>query len=320
MIPSNITREQIIQAISEIKKGKIPPYRESTRWSILHNGEHFPPKYVISLANELANGRELDPSQFSGGDETNNFLKERGFDIVEKTTSVQVIKIVTHDKDPIRAAEVLYEDGVIAVGWTDFGDLTGKTKEEIQQISQTEWGRTDQQSLRDANQLVTFRDKIHKGDLVIAYRTKNVVAMIGEIEGDYYFDDKNRVGNPGGELRYANQRKVVWWEKPRNFNRSHLPSPLKEKVALPGTILICAENYDKLTLVESLESAGLQVSFRPAENRRGQQDEESTFIKLLQEKKQIILYGPPGTGKTYEAQRFAIGFLLRSTRANGRGL
>jgi len=318
VIPSNITRQHILQAISEIKKGKIPPYRESTAWSILYNGEHFPPKYVISLANKFANGRELDPSQFSGGDETNNFLKRKEFDIVEKTTNVQVIKIVTHHKDPKRAAEILYEDGVVAVGWTDFGDLTGKTKDEIQQISQAKWGGSNLSSLKDANQLITFRDKIHKGDLIIAYSRNNTVAMIGEIEGDYYFDDKNRVGNINGELGYANQLKVVWWEKPRNFNRSKLPPPLDEKVKVPGTILICAENYDKLALVRSLEKAGLEVSFGSAVNRRGQQDGESPFFKLLQEKKQIILYGPPGTGKTYEAQRFAVGYLLRSTQANGR--
>jgi len=33
---------------------------------------------------------------------------------------------------------------------------------------------------------------------------------------------------------------------------------------------------------------------------------------LLLDKKQIIFYGPPGTGKTYEAQRFAVKFLLGS--------
>lgn len=131
MIPSNITREHVIQAINEIKEGKIPYHRESTRWSILYDGEQFPPKYVVSVANKFANRNESDPSQFSGGDETNNFLRERGFEIVEKTTRVQVVKIVTHHENPERTAEVLYEDGIIAVGWTEFGDLSGLTKEII---------------------------------------------------------------------------------------------------------------------------------------------------------------------------------------------
>jgi len=37
---------------------------------------------LISLANKFANGNELLPTEFSGGLETNNFLKKLGFEIV----------------------------------------------------------------------------------------------------------------------------------------------------------------------------------------------------------------------------------------------
>jgi len=81
MIPSNINREHVLKAIREIQKDGIPPGRSSKKFYILFEGEKLPPKYVISLANRFVNGRELDSSQFGGGQETNSFLKRLGFDI-----------------------------------------------------------------------------------------------------------------------------------------------------------------------------------------------------------------------------------------------
>ncbi|MCM3790338.1 HNH endonuclease [Domibacillus indicus] len=84
-IPKNINQEHIIQAIQKISKEGVPEKRGSTRFSILYEGKHYPPKYVISIANIFANGEELSSSKFSGGEETNKFLSKLGFNIVETT-------------------------------------------------------------------------------------------------------------------------------------------------------------------------------------------------------------------------------------------
>ena len=47
------------------------------------NGEHLPPKYTISLAHQVATGECLHPDRFSGGAESNGFLRRRGFDVVK---------------------------------------------------------------------------------------------------------------------------------------------------------------------------------------------------------------------------------------------
>lgn len=86
MIPTNITREHVIRALEEIDACTIPQGRKSTKFVLVYNGRRYPPKYVISLANKFVNGEELNPSEFSGGQETNNFLKGLGFDIEEITS------------------------------------------------------------------------------------------------------------------------------------------------------------------------------------------------------------------------------------------
>ncbi|MCM2466684.1 DUF3883 domain-containing protein [Methanoculleus oceani] len=83
-IPSNIQREHILRAITEIKEQGCPPHNKSTKYDLIYLGKRYPPKYVISLANEFANGELFNVSKFSGGEETNKRLRLLGFEIVEK--------------------------------------------------------------------------------------------------------------------------------------------------------------------------------------------------------------------------------------------
>jgi len=83
MIPRNITHEHILKAITEIDEKGVPPGREQQKYSLIWNGKLYPPKYTISIANKHANGEELDPSAFSGGDETNPFLNKLDFTVID---------------------------------------------------------------------------------------------------------------------------------------------------------------------------------------------------------------------------------------------
>ncbi|OFV68580.1 MAG: hypothetical protein SCAL_000256 [Candidatus Syntrophoarchaeum caldarius] len=83
MIPKNIEREDVIKVMEEIKRNGIPKGRDSRKFLLEFDGECYPPKYVISLANKYANGEILDSAQFSGGKETNDFLRNLGFNIIE---------------------------------------------------------------------------------------------------------------------------------------------------------------------------------------------------------------------------------------------
>ncbi len=178
----------------------------------------------------------------------------------------KLIRIVTHHGKPEKAAELFAEEEVIAVGWARSGSIAEKTRDEIIQmlieegIPNPEWG---------ASQLITFRDEIEMGDIIIAYATKNVVALIGEVSSEYMCNNENKVGDPDGEIDYPNQRKMLWWDKPKNFHRSLLPNDLPELVASRGTIKILdydidvnklREDLDKITLAEASRETILKVT------------------------------------------------------------
>ena len=99
MIPSNIERRHIIMAIRQIEIKGLPKGRESRKFSLIFDDKPYPPKYTISLANMFANGEELSPSLFNGGDETNSFLSSRGFKVVNKATPKSAAKPITSKKE-----------------------------------------------------------------------------------------------------------------------------------------------------------------------------------------------------------------------------
>ena len=89
MIPKNITKKHIEQAISEIDKEGIRKGRHSSTYDLLYNEKKYPPKLVVSIANKYANGEELGHDTFQGGPNKPAFilLEKEGFQIIEKNNS-----------------------------------------------------------------------------------------------------------------------------------------------------------------------------------------------------------------------------------------
>ena len=83
MIPRLITKAHIKEAIRLIIRDGVPPRRRGRDYCLATTGEHLPPKYTIAVAHQVATGELLSPGRFSGGWESNEFLRRRGFAIAE---------------------------------------------------------------------------------------------------------------------------------------------------------------------------------------------------------------------------------------------
>lgn len=77
----------VLSAIQEIDREGVRSGRHSTTYDLLYKGKKYPPKLVISIAYRYATGRELEPSEFPGGEDTDAFdlLRRLGFEITPKT-------------------------------------------------------------------------------------------------------------------------------------------------------------------------------------------------------------------------------------------
>jgi hypothetical protein len=63
-IPLNIGKEHVIKAIERIDKEGVPHKRVSRKFNVHYKGKLYPPKYLISVANESANRDHLNPKNF----------------------------------------------------------------------------------------------------------------------------------------------------------------------------------------------------------------------------------------------------------------
>ncbi len=80
--PENITKEHVLQAISQINLNNIELV-PSTKWEVIIDGKAYPPKEVMRYAHQVMNGEFL--WEYSGGEPTNKWLRNLGFQIEEKT-------------------------------------------------------------------------------------------------------------------------------------------------------------------------------------------------------------------------------------------
>lgn len=124
-------------------------------------------------------------------------------------------------------------------------DLHRKTKDDIKKILSTKWKYNQHKSAQATSQLLGLRDKVKKGNIVLAYLGNNTISLVGEVLKEYQFNDRNSVGDPNGEIGYPHQIAVDWWPHPRNFHRSYLPGALPSWVSRVGTIGF--RHYNDLT-------------------------------------------------------------------------
>jgi len=69
MIPKTITRSDIIKAAQLIDRNPVPDHRAAKKYEVTIHRRTYPPKYLISVASQMATGHPLKPDEFGGGDE-----------------------------------------------------------------------------------------------------------------------------------------------------------------------------------------------------------------------------------------------------------
>ncbi len=164
--------------------------------------------------------------------------------------------------------------GYIAIGWNELGDLSTffvENKEKIikQKISLNlkEIYTKDKATItKKTNEIYDFYTTKQNISYIVAMRGKKILGF-GILNGDYYFNEKNKVGG-----QYAHCRKVKWLMFPNNFQIGE----------------------GKLTTFCELKNTEY---IRQLYNLMGSKEMEKT--QTTKQPLNQILYGPPGTGKTY---------------------
>jgi restriction system protein len=100
----------------------------------------------------------------------------------------------------------LVDDGWIAIGWPDAGDLTGLPDDRDavkDRLRERFPGKSESWVANAAGQLLRFRHVMAVGDTVVYPRKADRTINIGRITGDYVYDQSR-------SERYSNGRAVEW--------------------------------------------------------------------------------------------------------------
>ncbi len=136
----------------------------------------------------------------------------------------KIYAITTHDKEPFKAAEAWKRNGLCAIGWINEGNLKNLNRNHL-------------------NQNMKLFLEIEKGDVILAYSTRNTIAYVGDVvDGQYIHDISNKVGHDYG---YPNQLSVQWWQEPKHFKRMDLPPFFSSQLGKRGRTVVCLDlgNY-----------------------------------------------------------------------------
>ena len=79
-----IEKQNIIDALKYIDENGVPSYNQSVKYELVtEDGRRYPPKYVVAVADHLANGTEISTEGYNAT-EAKSFLESQNFTIETK--------------------------------------------------------------------------------------------------------------------------------------------------------------------------------------------------------------------------------------------
>lgn len=310
-IPDGITHDDVLKAITDLDAGTSHGFGESTTYDLLHAGKRYPPKAVLGLAARRILGRQLDHSEFKGGELSQCFriLRALGFEIVLKNSQAQSSAprwwVIGAGAEGSLWNE-FQEQGIAAIRFGDHEDLrTFSDRESIAVSIRARRGPDAREPVNDSLALWQFANEISVGDYLVAKIGAQKLLGVGIVESDYFFDESRT------EFRHV--RKVRWIKATDLVLPKKLGVPLKaltditefqEAVDFVKDFVLGDEVVSDVIATEELFSIdqAMQDLFMPKNHLQ-------QMLEAWGRKRNLLLQGPPGVGKTFVARILAFAMM-----------
>lgn len=208
-----------------------------------------------------------------------------------------------------------YENGIMAIGWHDMGDLMAySSKEEMRSKMKEIYGGNSSYK-NQVHATWQFANEIKPGDIIFVKKGRKVILGRGVVEGEYVYDEK--LGD------YCNTRKVRWTDKgewelddPAAMKTLTDITPYTDYVKQLQALIDGDKREDVLDAEPEDETFDPYTADDFLSDVYMDEARYNTLKSLLLTKKNVILQGAPGVGKTFAAKRLA--FSIMGEKDNNR--
>ena len=299
-----LKKEYVIDALKYIDKNGVPEHNQSTKYELMtDDGKRYPPKFVLAVADHLANGTDISTDGFNTV-EARSYLESQGFTI--ETKQQEKFKL------SITAESVISTDNRFTMDNISLGDnykpldaCFKKASGEVvkRSYSKGERRNTNQTLPRIAcqvfeRQLAALSVESRENFPICKYKPDS--DMICGIYTSVDEFKKHRKTIEYMTYGYDNGRQFViyCWNI---FSTVIFVQECLKRFGEPGDqfVLTYREKDEKETVAAEVEAAAQEELVQQFKGYR------NPFSSMLIESKNLIFRGAPGTGKSYLAKEIA---------------
>lgn len=298
------SRGYIIEALKYIDENGVPAHNQSTKYELVtDDGKRYPPKYVVAVADHLANGTDIATDGFNAV-EAKGYLEGQGFTIETKQQEKFELSITATS---ITSTDERFTMDNISLG-DNYKPLDVCFKKASGEVIKRSYSKGER---RNSNQTLPR--------LAFQVFEKKIAGLSVEEKESFpvcrYNPDREMIcGIFASVDEYKKHRKTIeymtyGYDNGRQFviycwnifsTISFVQECLK-RFGEPGDqfVLTYREKDEKETVVEEAEAAAQEELVQQFKGYR------NPFSSMLIESKNLIFRGAPGTGKSYLAKEIA---------------
>lgn len=298
-----ISEQNIIDALKYIDEHGVPDANKSTKYELIHdNGNKYPPKYVIAVADHLATGKAIGNGDYNAV-EAKNFLEARGFVVDIKQEKYEL----TITADGFSSTDDRFDANNLSLGdnyrpidayfQPSDGEIVKRNRNKSEnRISNQTLPRLAIQIFE--KQVVSLSESDRVNFPVCQYTPKDKV-IVGLYPSEAEFN-KYRNSMEIGVYKRDNGPKFVFYSW-NLFSTLVLVQELLKRFGQTGDKFVLV--YREKTDLEKNQTTSEQVVSEDIVKTT--KESKNPYSRILLEAKNVIFRGAPGTGKSYLAKEIA---------------
>lgn len=302
MAVPKIEKQDIMAALQYIDTHGVPVQNQSTRYELIaEDGRRYPPKYVIAVADHLANGTEIVVDAFNAA-EAKAFLQNEGFRIEEKQQKYEM----TISAERIASTDERFTMDDLGLG-DHYKPLDAYFEKADGAVIRRRYGRGERRNTNQTmpriacqifeKQLAALSVEEKETFPICQYKPGNPVICGIYASVDAYRSNRNTIEYL--TYGYDNGRQFVFYSW-NIFSTLLFVQECLKRFGEPGDrfVLVYRDKNEREEKEENTENV-------PANSAQFGKEDPNPYAAMLRASKNIIFRGAPGTGKTYLAREIA---------------